>query len=134
MLDEVRDTGLGDRLVPGAGADPEAERGRADALDVLGDDPLPAGEGCGAVGAPCADGSRDARSRVARSRGQADVQSSSWSSPRVSPTRRGTARIAQESAGDVRGRALARVVADRQPFAVRGEDDLGRDDEAREAK
>ena len=43
VLDEVRDAGLGDRLVARAGADPEADRRRADALDALGDDPLAAG-------------------------------------------------------------------------------------------
>ena len=41
---------FGDRFVARAGADPEPDRGRPDAVDVLGDDPLPAGEGCEAVG------------------------------------------------------------------------------------
>ena len=42
MLDEVRDTRARRRLVARAGSDPETDRGRADAVDVLGDDPLPA--------------------------------------------------------------------------------------------
>ena len=42
VLDEVRDTRARGRLVARAGADPEADRGRADAVDVLGDDALPA--------------------------------------------------------------------------------------------
>ena len=40
VLDEVRDARARVRLVPRAGADPEAERDRADARDVLGDHPL----------------------------------------------------------------------------------------------
>jgi hypothetical protein len=38
----------------------------------------------------------------------------------------------EERPGDVWRRRLAGVVADAQPFTVGGEDDLGRDDEARE--
>ena len=43
VLDEVRDARARVRLVAGAGADPEAERDRADARDVLGDHPLAGG-------------------------------------------------------------------------------------------
>ena len=42
VLDEVRDAGPGRRLVARPGADPEPDRRRADAVDALGDDPLPA--------------------------------------------------------------------------------------------
>ena len=44
VLDEVRDTGARVGLVARAGADPEAERHRADTGDVLRDDSLPGGE------------------------------------------------------------------------------------------
>ena len=44
VLDEVGDARLRARLVARAGADPEAERDRAHAVDVLGDDPLASGE------------------------------------------------------------------------------------------
>ena len=50
VLDEVGDAGLGNRFVARARPDPEPDRRRAHAVDVLGDDPLPAGEGCEAVG------------------------------------------------------------------------------------
>ena len=50
MLDEVRHPCLRDRLVAGAGADPEPDRRGADAVYLLGDDALPAGEGGQAVG------------------------------------------------------------------------------------
>ena len=49
VLDEVRDAGLGRRLVAGAGADPEPDRRRANPVDVLGDDALAAGKGCETV-------------------------------------------------------------------------------------
>ena len=45
VLDEVRDAGLGDGLVARAGADPEADRGRANAFDPLGDHTLARREG-----------------------------------------------------------------------------------------
>ena len=41
VLDEVRDAGLAAVLVPRAGSDPVADRGRADVLEPLRDDPLP---------------------------------------------------------------------------------------------
>src|SRR3954465_12718666 len=44
MLDEVRGAGLGLGLVPGAGADPEAEGDRADTRDPFRDDSLARGE------------------------------------------------------------------------------------------
>src|SRR5439155_16528490 len=40
VLDEMRDAGTVVALVTGAGADPEAERDRADARNLLGDHPL----------------------------------------------------------------------------------------------
>jgi hypothetical protein len=54
------------------------------------------------------------------------------SSPRVTPTRPGTRRTAISVPRRRAGRA-ARVVADRQALVGQAEDDLGRDDEARQA-
>ena len=55
---------------------------------------------------------------------------SSWSSPRVRPTRPGSARIARSVPATYGAGRRAGVVAEREPFAFGCEHDLGRDDEA----